>query len=167
MLYKIYKMKKNYIKPLLVLLFGFIFNPFNIYSQTEQQTKDYHNKTNIAIYKCQKQLLQSTTNSFDIEFKEILKLQLESENYFKATNLQLCLGFSNECKTKCLQLLTKLKVENTTFFQYTTEEITLIKNTAIPNPLPDLKLTSTQLESISTIDVKNPQATYTLIKNVN
>ena len=161
-----YQMKQKHFKPLLLLLFGFIFNPFSVCSQTEQQTKDFYNKTNMVIYKCQKQLLQSTTN-FDVEFKEILKLQLESENYFKASNLPLCLGFSNLCKTKCLELLVKLKVENTTFFQNTADEITLIKNTIIANPLPESKLTSTQLESISNIDTKNPQAIYTLIKILN
>lgn len=159
-------MKQKHFKALLLLLFGCIFNPFNVYSQTEQQIKDYHNKTNLAIYKCQKQLLQSPTN-FDVQYKEILKLQLESENYFKANNLPLCLGFSNLCKTKCLELLIKLNVENTTFFQNTTDEVILIKNTTISNPLPDLKLTPAQLESIFNIDVKNPQATYTLIKNLN
>lgn len=79
-------MKKNWSKYTLFLCCLFFLTTINVLSQTSEQVRQYHNKTNIAIYKCQNELFKNQVSDYDAEYKAILTLQLDAQHYFTAND---------------------------------------------------------------------------------
>ncbi len=156
---------KNYLKHSALFFCLLLICSFSVYSQNPDQAKQFFNKTNIAVYKCQKEILRLNTTNFDEDYRSILKLEVEAFNNFNAKNYASVLFFSNACRKKCVELLLKLNITNTTFFENTPEEIEALKT--VPVILPASTISPEELKTISTIDIKVPQQTYYLIKNLN
>jgi hypothetical protein len=142
------------------------FVSFSFFGQTNEQAKQFFNKTNMAIYKCQKEILRANNSSENETYRELLKLQLEAKNYFTQANFKMALAFSNEAKQKSLLILTKLNPNSISYFENTKEESDLIKQLSI-QALPNLSLSNEEITKVNAIDIKNPQATYSLIPTIN
>ena len=122
---------KNYLKISTVLFFCFfLLGSFSVFSHTSEQANQFFNKTNIAIYKCQKEISQSDFINFNEKYQSTLKL--ESIYCYDSKNYILSFAYSNACKKHCLELLAKLNFTNTTFFDNTPKKVNIIK--ALPSP---------------------------------
>ncbi len=139
---------------------------FSFFGQTNEQSKQFFNKTNMAIYKCQKEILRSNSSSEDAAYRELLKLQLEAKKQFTQANFKMAVAFTNDAKQKSLIILNKLNSSSVAYFENTKDERDLIKQIDIQS-LPNLSLPTEDITKVNALDIKNPQATYSLIPTIN
>ena len=139
----------------------------SVISQTSTEVKSYFNRTNIAVYKAQKEVLSHPELKLDSEFREILVSQLSAKALFENNDLTSSLGFSMLSRSKCIDLFSKLKLANYSFYLETEAEKIVTKNIDLNSFLATQHKDDTEfVKKAADTDIKNPGAVYSLISNI-
>ncbi len=136
-------------------------------SQTSDEVKGYFNRTNIAIYKCQKELLSKPNPDLDSELRDIILSQVNAKALYSKNDLNRSLLSSAASRNKCIELFAKLNVANYSFYIETDAEKKITKGLDIKSVKNTDALTQEQVKEMSLLDLKNPQAVYSVIPNIN
>jgi hypothetical protein len=93
------------------ILFAVSFMAFtSLWSQTQEQVKNFINKSPIAITKVQKELYYKKNASYNADLKLIFKNQLKAIELYKQNNLKEALNYSYEAREVSMNLLSKIGV---------------------------------------------------------
>lgn len=135
--------------------------------QTPEEVKSYFNKTNIAIYKCQKELLNKPNPTLDADLRNVILSQLNARSLYVKNDIGQSLKYTAATRNKCIELFAKLNVANYSFFVETDEEKKITKGLDLNFTKNNNALTLDQVKEVSLLDLKNPQAVYSTIPNIN
>ncbi len=150
-------MKK--IKILIVLSF---LTFTSVWSQTQEQVKNFVNKSPIAITKVQKELYVRNNATYNTELKAIFNNQLKAIELYKQNNLKEALNYSYQAREASMNLLSKIGVNipketlietfETEFFQ---KDKNFIANVAISNALQKCNMIDYKQTSQFTLYILN------------
>ena len=112
-----FKLKKK-LTALLVLMFVSTF----IVSQTAQQAKVFVNRSMMAVYKVQKEILKQNVITIDPAFKKSVKYQAVAVKLYKQNKLSDAIGYAYKARVQALELLKTLDPNSITNLDFNDDE---------------------------------------------
>jgi len=155
------RMKRQY------LLFLTLWMAFFVNAQDAQFTKDFINKTNLAINKVQKEIIRSGNTSYESKFKEALGYQSAAVQSYQ-TDLTHSYNLSHHSLLLCVAILDALNPTSAVYFKPSqTENEIIINNLNHTGNLLDKYLSKQKKEEISLINISTPGSLKILNLNID
>lgn len=89
---------------ILSIIFLFVVSGF-VFSQTQQQTKNFINISMKGVYKVQKEILKKTLTSSDAEFKKCAKYQFIAVKLYNENKFAEAVGYSYKSRVLAVEIL--------------------------------------------------------------
>lgn len=156
-------MKKNFTKTLFVCALLTAF--FNLKAQETNVLKAFINKNEIAVRSVQKYSINLTDQASEVNFKELLKLQIASVKYFN-TNPVKSADLAYLVRTKCTDFLNQNSKGSLEYLKFSDKE-KLFFSSPKPVDKTDSHLNKSELQKINSIDTKNPHLFDDLTIRIN
>ncbi|MGZ4036339.1 MAG: hypothetical protein ACXVPQ_00835 [Bacteroidia bacterium] len=83
----------------------FVCIPALLSSQTADQAKAFITRSQMALFKSQKELLKQSNRNYDAALKKSIKFQLMAVKLFKQNNFKDAVGFSFKSRSQSLEIL--------------------------------------------------------------
>jgi hypothetical protein len=158
---KFKEMKRSFFFGLII--FGSLFS----IAQTNEQTSEFINKSNIALNKVQKEIMRSGDKSLEAGLKTALKYQVASVKFFKANNLKEAYECSYRSRMECVEILKEIKSVNSDYFVPAPGEEQLLKQDYKTISLKDGFLSKEEILKIDNLNIAEPQKMRELETNLN
>lgn len=130
----------------------------NTISQTNEQANGFLNKSQVAIYKTQKEMIRQAEQSQAADFKKAIQFQAIAVAYFKSGNFKEAVEYSYHSRIQSVSLLENLSKPTAKYFELSEEEKTFCKpNDKITIEAGQKKLSDSEKNKIAELDVTDTQ----------
>lgn len=141
-----YQLNKKIITVLIFMLASTI-----LISQTAEQTKSFVNRSMMAVYKVQKEILKQNITTIDAAFKKAVKFQTIAVKLYEQNNFADAIGYAYKSRTQALSLLTTLDNNVVTNLNFNADENSIIN----PSQYSNLNITPNLLNSTESNKIDN------------
>ncbi len=154
-------MKKN------LLLAIVLFTISLAKAQTADQAKAFINKSHIAIFKIQKEIISHSSSGLDGSFKKAIRFQAIAVKLYKNNNFKEAAEYSYKSRIQSIELLENLNKSAVTFFSINDEEKTFLPSDYTKLSNASGILSDNEDYKIDQLDILNNQKLYELELNIN
>ena len=144
-----------------------LFSTQAINSQTNEQTKGFINKSNIAVCKVQKEMIRASETTSAADFKQAIQFQAAAVKSYKAGNLQEAVEYSYNSRLQSITLLENLSKSSAEYFKLNEEEKLFFNPKENAKLLSKNNLTDNEKNKIDELDILNAQKLKEIELSIN
>jgi hypothetical protein len=147
---------------LLIILTFFTCGAF--ISQTAEQSRAFINKSQIAVFKVQKEMISQSLKINEADFRNAIRDQAIAVKFHKAGKFAESIAFSYKARMKSIELLEGPNKSASGFFNPTQEEKNLVADTSLS---ANGQLTKEESKKIEELNILDTQKLREIELNIN